>query len=292
MATDSVDSVNIQKNRHRADGPNPRHANPTVDDDAGQDHWLASDPVRTGFLLILLVTAAVRFNVLRDSYFITDDFMLSSRASESPLTFEYLTRVHTGHFEPIGFGVMWMLAHLAPWNWGVALTLLIVGQIVVAVLVWRLLVELFGRRPLTLVPFAMYCLTPLTAPATTWLSAAIIWLPLMAAVAGGTRQHVRYVRTGRARHAVGAVLWLLVGFASFEKILVVLPYLVVLTVAISPGVQVNLRSLVVLARRTWVVWVGYVVATLGYLATYLGSASAGGDRLFAPSPASCGTSPT
>ena len=250
----------------------------------GTDHWLTSDPVRTGFLLVVAVSLAVRFNILRDSYFITDDFMLSSRAAESPFGWDYLFRVHTGHLEPIGFAVMWGLAHVAPWNWGAALTVLLLGQAVVAVLVWRLLVELFGRRPLTLVPFALYCLTPLTAPATTWLSAAIIWVPLMAAVAGGTRQHVRYVRTGRARHALAAVLWLVVGFASFEKTLVVLPYLVALTVAVSPQARAGARGLLALVRRTWLVWAAYAVATIGYLALYLRSSSAGGaDRLFAPS---------
>jgi len=286
VATDSVDSVDTQQHRHRSDGRPARPDEATVTQPSAQDHWLASDPVRTGFLLVLVVSLAVRFNVLRDSYFITDDFMLSSRAAESPFTLDYLVRVHTGHLEPIGFAVMWVLAHLAPWNWGAALTVLIIGQLVVAVMVWRLLVELFGKRPLTLVPFAMYCLTPLTAPATTWLSAAIIWLPLMAAVAGGTRQHARYLRTGRTRHALGAVVWLLVGFASFEKILVLLPYLVVLTVALSPGVRVGVRSLLALLRRTWVVWLGYVVVTLGYLALYLRSSGGdGADRLFAPSPA-------
>lgn len=252
--------------------------------ETGTDRWLTSDPVRTGFLLVLAVSLAVRLNVLRDSYFITDDFMLSSRAAESPFGWDYLVRVHTGHFEPIGFAVMWVLAHVAPWSWGAALAVLVLGQAWVAVLVWRLLVELFGRRLLVLVPFALYCLTPLTAPATTWLSAAIIWVPLMAAVAGGSRQHLRYVRTGRARHATGALLWLVVGFASFEKVLVVLPYLVALTVAVSPEARAGVRGLVATVRRTWLVWAGYGVATVVYLALYLGSSSMdGGDRLFAPS---------
>ena len=251
-----------------------------------RDHWLVSDPVRTGFLLILAFTMAMRFNILRDSYFITDDFMLMSRAVESPMGWAYLTRVHTGHFEPVGFAVMWVLAHAAPWNWGAAMVVLLAGQLAVAILVWRLLVELFGRRPLTLVPFLLYCLTPLTVPATTWLSAAIIWLPLMAAVAGGALHHVRYVRTGHARNAAGAVLWLVFGLLSFEKVLIVLPYLVVLTVAVQPSLQPTVRGLIALARRTWLVWVGYALATIAYLAVYATSAqqSQGSDRLFAPSP--------
>ena len=68
---------------------------------------------------------------------------------------------------------MWLLAHLAPWNWGATAVLLILGELVVAVLVWRLLTELFGRRLLVLVPFALYCLSPLAAPSFTWLAAAL-----------------------------------------------------------------------------------------------------------------------
>lgn len=47
---------------------------------------------------IALLSLAVRASVLRDAYFITDDYMLMSRAIETDLTFDYLTRVHTGHF--------------------------------------------------------------------------------------------------------------------------------------------------------------------------------------------------
>ena len=138
--------------------------------------------MRTGFLLVLVVSLVVRLNVLRDSYFITDDFMLTSRAMESPFGWDYLGRVHTGHFEPVGFAVMWVLAHVAPWSWGAAVSVILVGLLIVSVLVWRLLVELFGRRGLALVPFSLFCFSPLTLPATTWLSAAIIWIPLMASV--------------------------------------------------------------------------------------------------------------
>jgi hypothetical protein len=75
------------------------------------------------------------------------------------------------------------------------------------------------------------------------------------------------------------------GFLSFEKILIVLPYLVVLTFAVSPQVRVNTRGIALLARRTWAVWAGYALATAAYLVVYASSArqSEGSDRLFAPS---------
>ena len=255
------------------DGPAPR------------DHWLVRDPVRTGFLVVLVVSLVVRLNVLRDSYFITDDFMLTSRAMESPFGWDYLGRVHTGHFEPVGFAVMWVLAHFAPWSWGAAVSVILVGLLIVSVLVWRLLVELFGRRGLALVPFALFCFSPLTLPATTWLSAAIIWIPLMASVAGVTRHHVRYLRTGRPLSAVGAVIWLVVGLLSFEKTLVVLPYLVVLTLAVLPQMRIAPDDVWRRVKSTWLIWAGYLVTSAVYLFVYVGSLARDEGRasLFVPS---------
>ena len=38
------------------------------------DHWLVRDPIRTAVIVILLVSLAVRFSVVKDSFFITDDY--------------------------------------------------------------------------------------------------------------------------------------------------------------------------------------------------------------------------
>lgn len=233
------------------------------------DNFISRNPVRVGMISILAVTLAFRWAVLKDGYFITDDFMLTTRALENDFGWNYLTRVHTGHFEPIGFAVIWVLSRLAPLNWNVNVAVLIAAQAAVAVLVWRLLCTLFTRRALVLVPFAVYCLTPLTIPAYTWLSAAIIWLPLAASVAGALRQHVLYVRTGQWKHAVGATAWLLLGAASFEKFLVYGPFVVVFTLALHPNVRLSIRTVVQIFRRTWMVWTGYAVVAALYAVIYL-----------------------
>ena len=247
---------------------------PTRPDDLADDrHPLLRDPVRSGFLAILVISLAVRWAVLKDGYFLTDDFMLTTRAVENDFGWSYLGRVHTGHFEPIGFAVMWVLAHTATLDWPVTVALLVVAQLVLSVAVWRLLTELFGRRALTLAPFGLFCFSTLTLPAFSWLSAAIIWVPLMLATAGLLRQHTRYLRTLDLRHAVGAALWLVVGMLSFEKVLVLLPYIVAFTFVVVPALTLRRRTVASFLRQTWPLWVGYTVVTLGYLAVYLPAAN-------------------
>jgi len=257
------------------------------DAELDRPHWLVRDPLRTAVVAITVLALAVRLSVLKDSFFITDDFMLSARAMENDFGWGYLTRVHTGHFEPIGFAVMWLLAHYAPLSWGWTVVLIVAAQVILAVVVWKLLVELFGRRLLLLVPFSIFCLTPLTMPAFTWLAAAIIWLPLMIAISGALRWHTRYVRTGRPLHALWATLWFVMGLASFEKIAVYLPFVVVFTLAVAPETAVNPASLWALLKRTRWVWVGYAVTTVAYLVLYVpGVRSAGNDSpVTAPSMA-------
>ena len=60
--------------------------------------------------------------------------MLGARAVENSFGWDYLTRGAFGHFEPIGFGTMWLLAHLTPLNWTVAVIVL-AGQVVLAALI-------------------------------------------------------------------------------------------------------------------------------------------------------------
>jgi hypothetical protein len=250
-----------------------------VESSAAPNHWLARDPVRTGLLLVLLVTLGIRLSILKGSFFSYDDYVLTTKAVENH-GWGYLTEIGTGHFSPFGLAVMWLLAHLAPWSWGATTVLLILGQLIVAVLVWLLLTELFGRRLLVLAPFALYCLSPLTAPSFTWLAAALAALPLMAALAGALRHHARYLRLGRVRDVVMATLWVLFGMASFEKILIYFPFVVVLTLALSPGMIIRPRPLLELVSRTRLIWISYLAAAIAYAFVYLTrSGSRGGATL-------------
>jgi hypothetical protein len=239
-----------------------------TEDHTTRNHWLARDPVRTGFLLVLAITLGIRFSIIKDAFFYIDDYAFTTKAVED-FGWGYLTTINAGHFAPFTAGVMWLLAHVAPWNWGATAVLLILGELVVAVLVWRLLTELFGRRLLVLVPFGLYCLSPLTVHAYTWLAAALSALPLTAALAGALRHHARYLRLGNRRDVAYATLWVLLGMASFEKIVIYFPFVVVMTLALSPGTFIRPRPLLDLFKRTWLIWVSYLATAFAFVIVYL-----------------------
>lgn len=244
------------------------------EDTSDRDTSLLSNPIRLGFWLITLSSLAVRFAVLKDGYFLTDDFMMSTRATEQPLSLEYLTRVHTGHLEPVGFGAMWLLTHLDPLNWPLAVAALIGSQLILFVMVWRLLCELFGRRALVLLPFGYYAFSVLTVPAFTWLAGAILWIPLGIATAGLLRQQTRYLRTLDTRHLLGSFAWLLFAMACFEKVLVVVPFLVAFAFVVVPDLRLRWGVVVQFLRQTWPLWLGYAVMTVAYFVYYTRGAAA------------------
>lgn len=232
------------------------------------------------------LSLVIRGSLLREAYFLPDDYMLSTRAVENEFTLDYLTRVHTGHFEPIGFAFMWVHAHYATFSWAWASVFLIVCQAVLLVMVWKLLVEMFGSRWLVLMPFTLFCFSPLTVAAFTFLAAGILWLPLMIATAGVMRYHVRYMRDGRIRDARIAWFWLFVGMASFEKIVIVLPFLVIFSLALEGSYRNSIRPTRDMLRRQRPIWIGYTALLAAYCVVYMNGArqAAATADILAPDP--------
>jgi hypothetical protein len=250
-----------------------------------ETHWLVRRPVLTAAFLLVMVQVAIRASLLRDSFFVTDDFMLSTRSYESPLDLSYLTRVHTGHFEPIGFLWVWVLAHAAPLSWGPVVLVGGLAQLVVSLAVLRLLVTLFGETPRILVPLGLFLFSALTIPGFLWWSAHILWLPLQLAMAATMTYHVKWWRHRRARDLALAVGWLTFGFLSFEKMVLLLPFLLVFSLGVLAARR-RPRDWLRTLRTSWPVWTGYAVATSAFLAVYLLRASQTADhtsRLSVPS---------
>ena len=71
----------------------------------------------------------------------------------------------------------------------------------------RLLVSLFGRRPLVLALLAGYLAYVFTLSAGIWFAAGINQLPMQVALVFGLHAHVEYLRHRRIRSLVWAIAW-------------------------------------------------------------------------------------
>jgi hypothetical protein len=128
--------------------------------------------------------------------------------------------------------------------------------------------ELVGPRPGVLVPLAVYLFSPLTLGSFLWYAASIQAVPLQLVLAGTVLLHVRYLRTGRLRCAVGALATYAAGLFFWEKAL--LTVLVVAGVTVlwfsSGGPWQRIRATV---TARWRLWLAYLGLTLAYLAVYV-----------------------
>jgi len=86
----------------------------------------------------------------------------------------------------------------------------------------RLLVSLFGRRPLVLALLAGYLAYVFTLSAGIWFAAGINQLPMQVALVFGLHAHVEYLRHRRIRSLVWAIVWTLFGLVFYEKTLLLL----------------------------------------------------------------------
>ncbi|MGY1605754.1 hypothetical protein [Geodermatophilus sp. SYSU D00700] len=121
------------------------------------------------------------------------------------------------------------VASVAPYSWPGLVALLVVGQLVVDLLLYRLLVDLFGRRPAVLLPFTVYLASSLPLVGGLWWSAALVQLPLQLVLLTALGAHVRYLRTRAPGPAVVGGLAVAVGLLFSGWVLLVPLLLVVVT---------------------------------------------------------------
>ncbi len=208
--------------------------------------------------------------VFGSAYFQQDDFVLQGRAGRLPLfSGEYLLHIHSDHLMPGGFFLAGLTERLAPLNYWAVLLQLLLLQALASWLTVRLLVRVFGLRPLVLAPVAVALFSPLTLQSSTWWAAALNLLPVQAAGAAAGLAAVRLVRTGQRRWVLATVLATAAGLA-FDNKAALIP-LVVLGVAwvARPDESRLLPSLWHLLHRHLLLWLALTATTVGYLALYL-----------------------
>lgn len=221
-------------------------------------------PVLLLALLLIAAQVAWKAQFLNHLYFRQDDFHDLDLAVEHSFNWSYLTYIGSGHLI-IGLrAIAWALVRMSTtYNWGLASTVSLAFVFAADLAAFRLLRDLFGERPAILIPLTVYLLTPLTMPDLGIWSSAMESVPLQLATFMALSAHLRYVKSGRARHLMAAGFWLAFGLAFFEKGLV-LPVLLFAVTAAYLADRSLIRGIRTTLLRHWRAWVVYAVLTAGY----------------------------
>ncbi|PRY01592.1 hypothetical protein [Allonocardiopsis opalescens] len=234
--------------------------------DAPRRRW--THPVVLVGALLVLVSVAGKAWVLRQAYFVEDDFLFASEAAGSAFQWDHLTRVHKGHLMPGAFALVWVQTRLAALHWGLAAGTMLALQAAASGLFLRLLTAAFGLRWGVLVPLAVYVAAPLTVPVLSWWSAALNAVPLQLALVLALLALLRYLRTGVFRYAWLTAAAVALGMAFSVKGMFLPPLLFVLAAAYAQrgrwyrAIGAELRA----RPRLWLLLSGL---TAGHLALYL-----------------------
>lgn len=242
---------------------------PDPDDEPGPLlRFLARHPLPSGVAGMLLVSALWRASVLSGSWFGADDFVYQSRAHQLGVSRELLTLDYFGQLMPGGFLLAALDEALSPLGWGLVVAQSMLFQVLAGWTFWRLLRTVFGARPALLLPLGLYLASPLTVPAANWYAASLNTLPLLVVIPLALTSQVHLLRTGRARHALAAALWVVVGLAFFVKALLLVPALLLLTLALRhvTGERLSVRAALWRCRAVWSL---LVVVVAVYVPLYL-----------------------
>ena len=172
---------------------------------------------RVALLAVLIVGVTLRALVAAQGWLYGDDLTLGAQARAEGLG-NLLLQPHDGHLMP---GAWVVLRLLPPLNWSVALTVLIAGQVLAALAVAYAAVRTAPGNAWWVT--ALYLLTPLTLPVTTWLSAAVNSLPLHVAAALWLAHGWLYLRRRRTTDLVVVAVAILLACLFSERALLLAP---------------------------------------------------------------------
>ena len=203
-------------------------------------------------------------------WFYSDDYEFLTAATGRTLDLGYLVTPHDVHLMPGGVLLSWFVAQAGPFNWTLAAVFVLVLQLAADLACLAMLLVLFGRRWWCLLPLGFYLYSTTTLTAFLWWSAAVNQLPMHVALFAAVGCHVTYLRSGRVRWGLGGVLAVALGLLFFEKSLLVLLPLALLTVLyFGPATGSARRRVLEPVVAHWRVWAAYAVLAAVYLVGYL-----------------------
>ncbi len=219
---------------------------------------------------LVLVVAQLLFRAwaLQHSWFYTDDFLRLRDAQQSGWGLEYLLQPDNGHLMPATRAIYYAFAEWWGLSWLGASLVALVFQAAASLAALWMLVVLFGARWGVLPPLAIYLASAITAQASLWWISALNQTPMQMCFFLAVGCWVLYLRSRRPLPLVLLVVALAWGLLFFQKVLFVLPVLVLIAVAyFASGGLVRRVSVVV--GRYWrsAVVVGAVAG--GYTLSYV-----------------------
>jgi hypothetical protein len=172
------------------------------------------------------------------------------------------------HFAPLPLTIDWLTVQIAPLAAWPAVTVTVLIRVALLLAVWRLLRELFGPRAALLVPLAVFAITPALLPTTAWYRQAMTALLMVVFLCVASHQHLRFLRTGRGRYLLGVAVSVTAALLTFEKAVLIVGWLVLLTAAAAPATA-SLRERLQRVRRGWVSFAVAGCLTAAHLLIYL-----------------------
>jgi hypothetical protein len=230
-------------------------------------HLIGDDPVLQAALVLVVLQLAFRAWATYGAWFIIDDFNFISRMGHDGLDPYTASRSYFGHVMPAAMYLSWLNHLLAPWNWALPATELLVMQAGADLALVYLLVTLFGRRYGILPPLTLFLFSAIAIEGAIWWAAAINLLPLEIALFMGLAGHVRYLRDGNPRHVVAANAWIVLGLLFNEKTALVYLAIAVFTLCYFAEGAGWARARSAIRNRRFALWV-YGVTGAAHLVVY------------------------
>lgn len=226
---------------------------------------------RQGLAALLVIGSMVvsRWILLAGSWFNQDDFYLSGRAYDADLTWGFLVRDTAGHVNPLQQLSYWLVAHVAPYDWGLVGAMILLAQTATTVVLWLLLTRLLGAGWTRVVLLALFAWAPITLATTLWWSAAMgLWPHLLCSFLA-VLVLVRWWQ-GDARPWAATVqiaMITVVGLLWHERAVLIVPLLFGVAVCLVDDAQGWRRPVAALVRWRWL-WVTEVLLLGGFLVAH------------------------
>jgi hypothetical protein len=202
------------------------------------------------------------------SWYHYDDFSFMARMADAGPTLRAAFEPYIGHLTPGGMYLSWLADAVAPYDFRVTATMLLVLQAGASVALLWMLVRVFGVRPGILPPFALYLFCVITTPAAIWWAAGVAQLPWHIALFAGLGTHATYLRTHRLRYALMTVAWSAFGLLFFERTILLFGAVAFLSLAYFATGTLGVRAVSVL-RTYWRGVLVYAAALGAYLVAYV-----------------------